>query len=41
VEPEQFHQLWRYGIQTKASKNEEQAETVLQNIVKWLKDNLI
>jgi hypothetical protein len=40
VEPEQFHQLWRYGIKTKTSESEEQAETVLQNIVAWLNNNL-
>jgi hypothetical protein len=40
VEPEQFHQVWRYGIKTESAKNEAQAESILKNIAVWLTNNL-
>jgi hypothetical protein len=36
VVPEQFHQMWRYGIQAKKLDDENQAEHELKKIVEWL-----
>jgi hypothetical protein len=41
IAPEQFHQLWRYGIESRASKNEDHIEVVLRNIADWLSNNLV
>jgi hypothetical protein len=38
--PEEFHQLWRYGIEPKVSENEECIEVTLKNIADWLSGNL-
>jgi hypothetical protein len=36
IEPEQFHQIWRYGIETGDDSFGDQSEAVLKNIALWL-----
>jgi hypothetical protein len=36
IEPEELHQIWRYGIELGISEYEEQAEVILKNIAIWL-----
>jgi hypothetical protein len=40
VEPHQFHQLWRYGIEGNAAK-EADAEDKLKKIADWLESKII
>jgi hypothetical protein len=41
IEPEQFHQIWRYGIETGDDSFEEQSEAVLKNVALWLDEGRI
>jgi hypothetical protein len=40
IEPEELHQIWRYGIETMCPVEEAKAETVLQNIAVWLEQRI-
>jgi hypothetical protein len=40
VEPEQFHQMWRYGIKAEKIEGENKAEDQLKKIAEWL-DTLV
>ena len=40
IEPEQFHQIWRYGIETNNFEQEDKSEKVLQNIAHWLEERI-
>jgi hypothetical protein len=40
IPPEKFHQIWRYGIESKVPKNENHIEITLKNIADWLSSNL-
>jgi hypothetical protein len=37
IEPENLHQIWRYGITARKSRDEQEAEDTLENIALWLK----
>jgi hypothetical protein len=37
IEPENLHQIWRYGITVQKSRDEQDAEDTLKNIALWLK----
>jgi hypothetical protein len=41
IEPEELHQIWRYGIELGVSEHEEYAEVILKNIALWLDDGRI
>jgi hypothetical protein len=41
IAPEQFHQLWRYGIESKDPENENRIEATLKNIADWLSGKLV
>ncbi|MDR3138625.1 MAG: hypothetical protein LBT95_03010 [Treponema sp.] len=41
IAPEQFHQLWRYGIESRVLENEDRIEVTLKNIADWLSSNLV
>ena len=40
IEPEQFHQIWRYGIEVKNSEDEAKSEDVLKNVANWLEQRI-
>ena len=40
IEPDQLHQIWRYGIETKDLDYENKSEKVLQNIANWLESHI-
>lgn len=41
IEPEELHQIWRYGIEMGITEQEKQAEEKLRNIAAWLDDNRV
>jgi len=40
IEPKQLHQIWRYGIETNDSDNENRSEKILQNVANWLNSRI-